>query len=426
MAHFLVCTKPAPGHVNPLRPLVRELVERGHAVDWYTGSSFVHSVEAAGARHRPVRSAPDFFGATTVSEYRSEIDPKGNELRGLSAAKFELKHVCYDVAALEFEDLGVVLRERTPDVVIADPTVLGAFYLCERYRIPCAVVGITVLPFRSRDTAPVPLGLRPRSGRLGLLRNRGLDWIMNTLVMRDVERHGDHVRAGLGLGPAGVGFFDVAVATCDLWLQPTTPDFEYPRSDLADRVHFIGPLLPPPAVRFDAPDWWADVEGDRPVVLVTQGTVRSDPRELVVPALTALADEDLLVVATIGDNDIGVDIPDNARVAAFIPYDRLLPHVDVMITNAGYGGVHFALAHGVPLVAAGRTEEKPEICARVAWSGAGIRLRAHPPRPRHLRSAVDRVLADPRFRRRSRSIGERFGDYDAARTGATLLEDLAS
>ena len=37
-----------------------------------------------------------------------------------------------------------------------------------------------------------------------------------------------------------------------------------------------------------------------------------------------------------------------------------------MVTNGGYGGVQLALAHGVPLVVAGNTEEKGEIAARVA------------------------------------------------------------
>ena len=36
-----------------------------------------------------------------------------------------------------------------------------------------------------------------------------------------------------------------------------------------------------------------------------------------------------------------------------------------MLTNGGYGGVQYALAHGVPLVVAGDTEDKPEVAARV-------------------------------------------------------------
>ncbi len=51
----------------------------------------------------------------------------------------------------------------------------------------------------------------------------------------------------------------------------------------------------------------------------------------------------------------------------------LLPRVDVMVTNGGYGAVQRALAAGVPIVAAGRTEDKPEVAARVQHFGVGDR-----------------------------------------------------
>jgi UDP:flavonoid glycosyltransferase YjiC (YdhE family) len=47
---------------------------------------------------------------------------------------------------------------------------------------------------------------------------------------------------------------------------------------------------------------------------------------------------------------------------------------------------------GVPLVVAGDTEDKPEVAARVAWSGVGITLRTGRPRPDRLRAAVRRRL----------------------------------
>jgi UDP:flavonoid glycosyltransferase YjiC (YdhE family) len=47
---------------------------------------------------------------------------------------------------------------------------------------------------------------------------------------------------------------------------------------------------------------------------------------------------------------------------------------------------------GVPLVVAGDTEDKPEVAARVTWSGVGITLRTGRPRPDRLRAAVRRRL----------------------------------
>jgi UDP:flavonoid glycosyltransferase YjiC (YdhE family) len=102
---------------------------------------------------------------------------------------------------------------------------------------------------------------------------------------------------------------------------------------------------------------------------------------LILPAIQALANQDMLVVVTTANRPLSElgELPPNVRAEPFIPYDRLLPHVDLLITNGGYGTVQMALAHGVPMVAAGKTE-KVEICARIAWAGVGIGLKTNSPR----------------------------------------------
>ena len=59
-----------------------------------------------------------------------------------------------------------------------------------------------------------------------------------------------------------------------------------------------------------------------------------------------------------------------------------------------------ALAHGVPVVLVGRTEEKADIGRRVEWAGAGMHLpSAGPPDdPRRLRRAVEHAASDPGMR----------------------------
>jgi UDP:flavonoid glycosyltransferase YjiC (YdhE family) len=70
------------------------------------------------------------------------------------------------------------------------------------------------------------------------------------------------------------------------------------------------------------------------------------------------------------------------------PYDELLPRTSVYVTNGGYGGVQYALRYGVPIVATGDKEDKPEVGARVAWSGVGRRIRTERPTPVALRRDI--------------------------------------
>jgi len=69
-------------------------------------------------------------------------------------------------------------------------------------------------------------------------------------------------------------------------------------------VHFIGPFLPEPPRDFTVPRWWGELASGRSVVHVTQGTATTDPNQLIVPTLKALANENVLVVATTGGKPV--------------------------------------------------------------------------------------------------------------------------
>ena len=162
---------------------------------------------------------------------------------------------------------------------------------------------------------------------------------------------------------------------------------------------------------------------------VTQGTfANKDFGQLVGPTLEALADEDVLVVVATGGRPLETlpPLPANARAAEFLPYDELLPKTDVYVTNAGYGGVQYALRHGVPIVASGGQEDKPEVGARIAWSGVGRRIRAISPKPRALRRAVLSVLHDERYRRAAHAMADRMAVAGGFTDLAAIVDRLAA
>jgi MGT family glycosyltransferase len=220
--------------------------------------------------------------------------------------------------------------------------------------------------------------------------------------------------------------FDCMCVLPDLFLQFTGEAFEFPRSDMPDTIRFVGPVLPKPTVNFREPLWWNQLNGDKAVVLVTQGTIANfDLNQLIQPTLSALANEDVLVIAATGRTDTeSIVAPSNARVESFVPFDRLLPKVDVLVTNGGYGGVHQALSLGVPIVIAGETEDKAMISARVHWTGAGISLGTQDPTEEQIRTAVRTVLADRRYRQRTRAIQENFRKHDAPGAITQAVESL--
>ena len=425
MARFLICTIPVVGHVSPALPIARELVNRGHEVCWYTGSAFQTKVESTGARFAPIISGLDYSYPENVPQKWTE---QRNALRGPAQLKFDLKHYFIDAAVGQVKDLTVILRDFPADVMLADFCFLGAAWIHEQSGLPWAGFGISTLAFSSRDTAPFGLGLKPDASPFSQFRNQGLNWLAQQVLFREVTAYTNQVRAGLGLSRCTTSFFDTLSPF--LHLAGTVPEFEYPRRDLPAQVHFVGPLLSLSATEFVLPAWWNDLKGSQPVVHVTQGTVATDPEALIVPTLRALAQENVLIVATTAGKalkSIPPDaIPANARIESFIPHPELLPNVDVMITNGGYNGVQMALAHGIPLVAAGQSEDKPEVCARIEWTGVGINLKTGKPTPQQIRSAIRKLLADHRYKTHAKDLQTAIRQYDAPTLAATRLEQLAT
>jgi MGT family glycosyltransferase len=420
MTNFLFASFPVTGHMNPGLPIARELVARGHDVRWYSTHRFKRAIECTGARFIPFRRA------TPIDETRlAELYPERAK-SGLAQIQWDVKHVFIDAVRGQFADLVEELEREPADVIVGDNASVAAATIQERFGLPWAVYGVTVPGFSSRDTAPFGLALMPSSSPLGRLRNRALTWLNDNVIFGAAAEHFRALRAELGLSRYDGGVFDF-VRGADLILQGSVASFEYPRTDMPPQLRFIGATIPPVPSDWTPPSWWHELDG-RQVVLVTQGTIATDYDQLIRPAIRALANEDVFVVVTTGNRpaaDVAIDpLPANVRIERFVPYARLMPKVDVLVTNGGYGSVQIALAHGVPIVAFGKTEEKPELVNRINWSRVGVGMKVLQPTETQIRDAVTRVLTNPSYAIRAASIRHEMSGLNAPVRAADLLEEL--
>lgn len=427
MARFLVATVPVPAHTRNALPVAARLVERGHDVSWFASRRFRDDVVAVGATHVPYGQTRDFDGERLLEEF-----PQLAGLHGPRAIGRAYADVFVGEAAHRVADLARLLADQPVDAILSDGLSYGVSLLAEALGVPFATFGDGPLVRAHGPTPAFGPGLQPMRGPLSRLRNHAVRTASRRWIFAEAQEGHDRLRQDLGLAPDGRSVLEVSVSP-ELHLQACTPSFEYPVEGLPPTVHWVGALRPDPPSRWSPPSWWDELLAPtRPVVHVTQGSIRPDMRELVVPALRALAEEDVLVVVTTGSvpahelaAELGAPLPANARVCEFAPYDLLLPHVDVCVANGGYTGVTTALHHGVPLVQVGSTEEKAEIGARIRWSGVGVRIRSTSPSPRRLRTAVRRVLDDPTYRAAAGHMGMEMRRHDAGREAADLLEQLA-
>lgn len=230
-------------------------------------------------------------------------------------------------------------------------------------------------------------------------------------------------------------FQDSSTICHDAVLQVGLPSFEFKAENDPPHIKYCGFLRPkPPPSDLVYPGWYAEVltnssssaatKTDRKrIVFVAQGTEVLDHRETVIPCLRGLAGrKDTLVIAALCQKGATLDqhlglfeggcLPDNARVVDYFPYDAVLAHADVFVSNSGYGGVGHAVANSVPLVQCGSIFDKADIGRRVEYSGLGVYLPDGSRTPEAIAAAVQEVSTQPRYKQRALEMRAESQTYD--------------
>lgn len=413
VTHLLVTAMPFAAHARPMTAVAGALLDRGHRVTAYTGAGYADAFDELGCEVVLWQDARDFDEHSISDTFPAAGIP------GRLGMLANLRDLFIGTAPGQVEDI-VSAHERTPfDAIVGDVLAVGSGLAAEVLELPWATVSLVPLSLRGQDLPPNGLALQPGQTWVGRARDAVLRAM--TSSKEPIERAYQAARKACGLGPGRP--FDKAIYADALVLATGSRRLELPRSDLPASVEFVGNLEPRGRPMGPLPLWAETlVDEPRPVVLVTQGTFDTDPENLLQPALDGLATDHVRIIGTTAGRDVGDRVPPNARLIDFIAFAPILPHVRVGVTNGGWGGVLEMLAHGVPLVVAGGTFDKPEVAARVARSGAGIDLHTGRPRPIRLRNAVRQVIREPSFREHALEIAEEFRQLGGAARAAASIE----
>jgi len=352
---------PTSGHVNPLLPVLTELVERGADVCSTSVPVIAGKVAATGAR---------LVDYPPIVAERASTPPDG--LADVCALLSEMTEVLmpWCVALLE--------RER-PDVVIVDSMAPWGRLAAAHLGIPCVSSSTTFVIHSGLD--------RSLAGTVGTVREvlTGIPALLRYARARRAVRR----TWGLDVGsPVGLlaGLADLTIAHTSRELQPGADVLDAPYRP----IRYIGTAVRPASP--EHPEF-ADL-ADGPLIYASLGTLYNERPDFFRNVLAALADHDGPVLLSIGDRldpaELGI-LPANAVVRRSVPQLAVLARAEAFITHGGMNSTTESLVHGVPLVFAPQTADQPLVARRVAALGAGTVLRGHCPSPTAIADAVAQV-----------------------------------
>lgn len=334
-----------------------------------------------------------------------------------------------DSAIPQFEDIKDICREFNFDILICDNAFTGAQLVKEKLGKIVVVVGVTPLTESSKDLPPTGLGLTPANSFVGKQIHSVMRKVLDNLIFKESSKLYSDVLTSYGLPPVNDSIFNIAPRYMDLYLQIGVPSFEYTRSDMSNKVRFIGPLLPHTHAHSHTFAHADKLNKYKKVIMISQGTVdNKEPEKLIIPTIQALKDSPYLILAATGYSKTEElrkrYAQANVIIEDFIDFSYILPYTDVFVTNGGYGSTFLSLVNNVPIVAAGVHEGKNEICARLGYFKVGVNLKTEYPKAAQIRKGVETILSDETYKMNVSRLKEEFNAYNTLSLCKQYIEEM--
>ncbi|RXK60593.1 glycosyltransferase [Lacibacter luteus] len=422
---ILFACVPGDGHFNPLTGLAKHLQQTGYDVRWYTSNLYKKKLDRMQIPHY------DFVQAKDIpAEKIDELFPERSKIKNpIKKLNFDLEHYFIRRGPEYYADIRNIQKEFDFDLLIADVAFTGIPFVKDLLQKPVISIGVFPLTETSKDLPPSGLGMEPSYTLFGKVKQAALRFAAHKILFGKVNSFAHKLFKQYAVKTKGEFIFDIMAVKSDYLLQSGTPGFEYRRSDLSERVRYIGSLLPYRSSTANNSQWYdARLSKYEKVVVLTQGTVERDVNKLLVPALEAFKNSDVLVICTTGGSQteqLRKQYPQqNIIIEDFISFDDVMPYADAYITNGGYGGVMLGIEHRLPMVVAGINEGKNEICARIGYFKYGVNLKTETPTAEQLRKAVNEVLRNAEYKQNIEQLGEEFAQYNPNELTAKYVQEL--
>jgi UDP:flavonoid glycosyltransferase YjiC (YdhE family) len=344
------------GHVIPMIQLATAFREAGHDVLWATAAQATPLVTAAGIE----AVAAGAHGAEEA-QLRGAVLGQAQELPGDQRAAFVFPRMFGEALTPPMaQDLVPLARDWGPDLIVHENAELAA-------PLAGALCSVPTVTHSFGTAVPVPILDETRQRLAGL-------WGAHDLEVPPYA------------GCFGAGYLDI----CPPSVQTTSADHIW-------KVQALRPVTVSSAIA---------VPTAEPLVYVTLGTVHNRP-DLLREVVAGVADLDVPVLVALGPRvepaSLGAQ-PAHVQVEPWVDQTAVLDRCTAVVSHGGSGTFLGALARGLPQLCLPQAADQFRNAEGGVRSGAAVTLGPPDVTSAAVRTAVERVLADPALRAAAQGV----------------------
>lgn len=385
MSKLIFFNIPAYGHTNPTLPVIRELIQLGHEVYYYSFNTFKKEIEATGAT---------FISCDAVDLGMTENEENSERVSKdiVFATQLIVK------ATLAMDDwITQEVKRIKPDIIVSDSVAYWGKLLALKLNIPY-VSSTTTFAFNQHSSKIMKQSLwnvikmffqlSKTKQLLKPLRDKG--YKVNTILDIIQNDHKTHT-----------------VVYTSKYFQPCADTF-------SDCYTFVGPCLRQSSHKIKK-------TRDK-LIYISLGTVNNKNERFYQNCIEALKESDYQVIISVGEKvnkKIFEPVPPFIKICSFVDQLAVLKEADVFLSHCGMNSVSESLYYGVPLVLFPQTSEQKGVANRVKQLGAGLYLKEN--KASTIQKAIQTVLEDTHYKEQAQKIQASFSKCGGAKEAAQAI-----
>lgn len=380
---------PAHGHTNPTLAVVKELIQRGNEVKYYSYDIMKEKIESTGAS----------YISCDPYDIQMHLTPEDADRVGKDIA-FSTEILVRTTLALD-EAILNDMKAWHPDCIVADSVATWGKLTALKLGIPF-ICSTTTFAF-NRYSAKI---MKQDIGQLfSMIFSMG----KSKKYIKMLQNKGYPVKNIISI---------IQNDNDTETIVYTSPEFQPFAETFSEKYTFIGPSIRKSENKVEKPD--------EKIIYISLGTVNNQVVSFFKNCILAFKDSEYQIIMSVG-NIIDLDelkpVPYNFKIEKYTDQIEVLQKASVFITHCGMNSVNEALYYQVPLVLFPQTNEQSGVAYRVNELGAGAYLKENT--PDEIKQTVEKVLSNPSYQNNAKKIAESFYRCGGAKAAADKIEKLS-